>query len=225
LWLATSGYAAINQLASGSAFFAPFEWLWNTGSFIIPKAILFWFLGLLLLGIAAARQLLPIRLRVLPLALFGLILPSYLLGRHYDPVGSPVTGAIVLGLAESLPFVGVTLLGWVLLKDYDAESLAVAGGPVESTGVSRGMARPGSRTTNRVREARYSTSSERAAKEKELLNALRHHGQLTVAGVALETSLSVEEADHMLTELAAKGHLDVRTEHGRLLYSLWEAEE
>jgi hypothetical protein len=61
-----------------------------------------------------------------------------------------------------------------------------------------------------------------AAKEKELLNALRHHGQLTVAGVALETSLSVEEADRILSALAAKGHLEVRVEHGRLLYSLWE---
>jgi hypothetical protein len=45
-----------------------------------------------------------------------------------------------------------------------------------------------------------------------------------VAGVALETSLTVEEADRMLSALAAKGHLEVRVAHGRLLYSLWEGD-
>jgi hypothetical protein len=40
--------------------------------------------------------------------------------------------------------------------------------------------------------------------------------------VALETSLSVEEADRMLSALATKGHLEVQAERGRLLYSLWE---
>ena len=38
----------------------------------------------------------------------------------------------------------------------------------------------------------------------------------------METSLSVEEADRMLSDLAGKGHLEVRVERGRLLYSLWE---
>ena len=50
--------------------------------------------------------------------------------------------------------------------------------------------------------------------------ALGRHGKLTVAGVALETSLTVGEADRMLSALAAKGHLQVTVEHGRLLYSL-----
>jgi hypothetical protein len=39
---------------------------------------------------------------------------------------------------------------------------------------------------------------------------------------ALETSLSVEEANRMLFELAARGHLEVTVEHGKLLYSFWE---
>jgi hypothetical protein len=39
---------------------------------------------------------------------------------------------------------------------------------------------------------------------------------------ALETSVSVEEADRMLSELAVRGHLQVTVEHGRLLYSFWE---
>ena len=46
-----------------------------------------------------------------------------------------------------------------------------------------------------------------------------------MAGAALETTLTVEEADRMLSDLAAKGHLEVRVERGRLLYSLWESEE
>ena len=61
---------------------------------------------------------------------------------------------------------------------------------------------------------------------------VRHgvHGELTlrpdrrVAGAALETSLTVEEADRLLSALATKGHLGVTVEHGRLLYSLWEGD-
>ncbi len=45
-----------------------------------------------------------------------------------------------------------------------------------------------------------------------------------MAGAALETSLTLEEADRMLSALAAKGHLEVTVEHGRLLYSLWEGD-
>ena len=223
LWLATSAYVAINRLASGSALFAPFEWLWNMGTFVIPKAILFWFLGFLLLGIAAARKPLAGRLRVMPLALFELIVPSYLLGSYFETVGNQVTAVIIMGVGQSLPFVGVTLLGWVLLKGYDAEPLAVSGGPVESAGAARGTAGSVSwTTTSRVWEARSGTSGVRAAKEKELLEALKRRGALTVAGVALETSLSVEEADRILSALVAKGHLEVRVERGRLVYSLWE---
>jgi hypothetical protein len=40
--------------------------------------------------------------------------------------------------------------------------------------------------------------------------------------VALETSLLVEEADRILSELATKGYLEVTVEHGRLHYALWE---
>jgi hypothetical protein len=47
----------------------------------------------LLLGIAAARQPLPTRVCVVPLALFELIVPSYLLRGYIAPAfGNPVTG-------------------------------------------------------------------------------------------------------------------------------------
>jgi capsular polysaccharide biosynthesis protein len=59
-------------------------------------------------------------------------------------------------------------------------------------------------------------------KEQELLEALDRRGKLTAVEAALETSLSVEEANWMLFELAARGHLEVTVEHGKLLYSFWE---
>jgi len=59
-------------------------------------------------------------------------------------------------------------------------------------------------------------------KEQELLEALDRRGKLTAVEAALETSLSVEEANRMLFELAARVHLEVTVEHGKLLYSFWE---
>ena len=61
-------------------------------------------------------------------------------------------------------------------------------------------------------------------KERELLGALRDHGELTPAQAAMETSLTVEEADGMLRRLAEGGHLQVRVRGGGLFYSLWEVE-
>ena len=59
-------------------------------------------------------------------------------------------------------------------------------------------------------------------KERELLEALREHGELTPARAAMETSLTVTEADKMLKELAEGGHLEVRVRGGGLFYGLWE---
>lgn len=63
-----------------------------------------------------------------------------------------------------------------------------------------------------------------SGKERELLQALREHGELTPAQAAMETSLSVAEADRMLKELTEGGHLQVRVRGGGLFYSLWEVE-
>ena len=59
-------------------------------------------------------------------------------------------------------------------------------------------------------------------KERELLEALERHGEITAARAALETTLSVSEADRMLSELAKNGHIEVRAREGRLEYALWE---
>jgi hypothetical protein len=62
-------------------------------------------------------------------------------------------------------------------------------------------------------------------KERELLGALHKQGELTPAEAAIETSLTVAEADRMLKELAEGGHLEVRVRGGGLSYSLWGREE
>jgi hypothetical protein len=61
-------------------------------------------------------------------------------------------------------------------------------------------------------------------KERELLKALRDRGELSPAQAAVETSLTVKEADVMLKELAEGGHLEVRVRGGGLSYSLWDYE-
>jgi hypothetical protein len=59
-------------------------------------------------------------------------------------------------------------------------------------------------------------------KEKELLEALERHGEITAVRAAIETSLSVTEAEEMLSGLANKGHVRVSANGGRLAYALWE---
>jgi hypothetical protein len=58
-------------------------------------------------------------------------------------------------------------------------------------------------------------------KERELLSAIRDHGgSITPAEAAMETSLTVREADEMLSDLAASGHLAVVSRDGALFYAL-----
>jgi hypothetical protein len=61
----------------------------------------------------------------------------------------------------------------------------------------------------------------RGSTESELLGALRQWGELTPTQAAMETSLSVVEADEMLRELAEGGHLEVRVRGGAIFYALW----
>jgi hypothetical protein len=57
--------------------------------------------------------------------------------------------------------------------------------------------------------------------ERELLSAIRDNGgSITPAEAAMETSLTVREADKMLSELAGGGHLTVEGRGGALFYSL-----
>ena len=60
------------------------------------------------------------------------------------------------------------------------------------------------------------------SKERELLEALARHGEISPALAALEISLTVAEANRMLSDLANSGHVEVRAHEGRLGYALWE---
>ena len=60
-----------------------------------------------------------------------------------------------------------------------------------------------------------------ANKERELLSAIRDNGgSITPTEAAMETSLTVREADQMLSELAGGGHLAVDSREGSLFYAL-----
>ena len=76
-------------------------------------------------------------------------------------------------------------------------------------------------TRSRERTGRVAA---RESKERELLGALARRGELSPALAALETSLTVAEADRMLSDLAESGHLEVRAHDGRIGYALWEGD-
>jgi capsular polysaccharide biosynthesis protein len=103
------------------------------------------------------------------------------------------------GPVVALPGVGASLAG--TLSEWSVRTIGEAGAPAVPP---------------------VDPSEAERIKEKELLEALVRCGKLTAVEAALETSLSVEEADRMLSELAVKGHLEVTVEHGRLHYALWE---
>ena len=60
-----------------------------------------------------------------------------------------------------------------------------------------------------------------ASEDRELLEAMsENEGRITPAEAAIMTSLSVREADALLSELAGGGHLTVEREGGALVYVL-----
>lgn len=59
-------------------------------------------------------------------------------------------------------------------------------------------------------------------KERELLEVIERRGEVTAARAAMETTLTVSEADAMLSGLAEKGHLRVSVRGGSLVYSFWD---
>jgi hypothetical protein len=108
-----------------------------------------------------------------------------------------LSGLVLVALVPGLWWV-FTTYGWVSIPAFGLVVRGVAG-------LSEG--RDGSRPA--------------ASGERELLRALQERGELTPARAAMETSLSVAEADKMLRELAENGHLEVRVRGGALFYALW----
>ena len=109
-----------------------------------------------------------------------------------------VAGVLLLTLAPNLWWL-IFVFGWMI---FPAFGLLVRG----IAGISEGPDEP----------------AVEGSGERELLQALQRRGELTPAQAAMETSLTVDEADRMLEGLAAKGHLEVKVRGGGLFYGLWE---
>jgi len=136
-------------------------------------------------------------------------------GRRFPPrfmVGLVVGGLFLLFVAgPAFHFLPLLFLIWVvpffLVPAFGAAARGLAG----------------------FNEARTQERTGRVAaeesKERELLQALARLGELSPALAALETSLSVAEADRMLSDLAENGHVEVRAHDGRLGYALWEHDQ
>lgn len=74
---------------------------------------------------------------------------------------------------------------------------------------------------SKLQEKKRRSVSPKLGKERELLSAIRENGgSITPTEAAMETSLTVREADGMLSELAGGGHLMVESRGGALFYSL-----
>jgi hypothetical protein len=125
----------------------------------------------------------------------------------FPVVGLAVGVMIFFFAVASFDFFPFILFFWWLIPIFLVPAIGLAAGGVAG-----------------LVEARSRRPLDEERKEKELLEALARHGEITAARAALETSLSVSEADRMLSELAKDGHVEVRAREGRLGYALWEHE-
>ena len=74
---------------------------------------------------------------------------------------------------------------------------------------------------SKLQEKKQRSIPPKLGKERELLSAIRDNGgSISPTEAAMETSLTVREADGMLSELAGAGHLAVESRHGTLFYAL-----
>ena len=103
-------------------------------------------------------------------------------------------------LATSVALAGETGLWWLVLVFGAAVPVALA---AQANGVAR------RRRTGRGEDG-----------EGELLEVLGRHGEVGPALVAMETSLTLAEADGMLDRMAREGYLEVRARDGMLAYAL-----
>ena len=118
-----------------------------------------------------------------------------------DPLFLVGTG-FVLGSATSFLFFGLNMPGITVLLPFVAAValllyilwLQIRGNPAEI--------------------------APRLGSEKQLLMAIQDAGAITPVEAALETSLTVDEAEEILTRFADRGHLIVQSHDGALLYTL-----
>ncbi len=131
-------------------------------------------------------------------------------GRHAPPgvlvVGLVVGGLLFFSLVDAFGFLPFIFFFWMIPFFL-----------VPALGLS-------ARSVAGFFEARARKPVDEGSRERELLEALARHAELTPARAALETSLTVAEADKMLSGLAKEGHIEVRARDGRLGYALWDGD-
>ena len=151
----------------------------------------------------------------------------------YRAVGAGMVGAIVLVAAYVLAQTGDApyFLPWLHALYFfgvafacgaatpTALNLLLKGRGPEIQGELASETRPSDRAAARSALGRATKGRGEGHAEQQLLEAIERHGEITPARAALETPLSVAEADRMRGELAEKGHLEVQAREGRLVYS------
>jgi hypothetical protein len=129
----------------------------------------------------------------------------------------------LLTLVAGLVLCAVLTAG--LPRSLAAEAAQIAEGLVEGSKVRVGQAltkvRQGAAQARALGRRHSALSEAERIKEQELLEALDRRGKLSALQVAMETSLSVEEANRMLHELAVRGHLEITVKSGKLVYGFW----
>lgn len=146
-------------------------------------------------------------------------------------LGSRVVGAVAL-LAGGLGLLAVVLLALFAFLAAPGMNLAYSEWLLTATvPVSVLAALPalwlsirGVAGMFRLNPSPEAESLSEEGKEKELLGAMERRGELTPARAAMETTLTVAEADRMLGEFAQKGYLVARVSGGNLVYALWDEE-
>lgn len=119
-----------------------------------------------------------------------------------------------LGTAYTTAAIGIALLVAAVLVIITAGVPAAGIGFVIGAAACLGWAVP------KIAQGREALPAPKN-REKELLSAIRENGgSITPAEAAMETSLTVREADQMLSELAGGGHLAVESRGGSLFYAL-----
>ena len=149
-------------------------------------------------------------------------------GSAYDITVTMYEDALVPGSPASpdpLRNAALALILGLMVAPVLAILMSARGDVATSIGDSaHQIARSVGRTASMTRGTPAGEPMTEAAKEREVLEALGRLGELTAAEAALETSLTVEEAERVLSGLAAKGHLRVRVlgNPGGIFYSFWE---
>jgi len=121
----------------------------------------------------------------------------HLVDGSMDPLG--FTMALIATLVASVSSVWLLKQGWGGLKNTRTLSLP--------------------QQNRSIRGSRNQTEDSERNSERQLLEVIERNGAITPARAALQTSLTVDEAERLLSELAQRGHLEVRAEGSKLVYS------